>query len=147
MVGTIWEEEVEVRQKGYTDEMMFMFLYASFYLSRVLWNQASRYIHRKSRRTVGGDSHYICLWDACYFRSQRRNWRWFKRNPLYKQLRFWPLAWTLKYYMVGHDGNALSINMYTTIEERLSKTKPIFTKWLNHIQWWEQKEALSTIRS
>jgi hypothetical protein len=36
MVGTIWEEEVEVRQKGYTDEMMFMFLYASFYLSRVL---------------------------------------------------------------------------------------------------------------
>jgi len=36
MVGTIWEEEVEVRQEGYTVEMMFMFLYASFYSSRVL---------------------------------------------------------------------------------------------------------------
>jgi len=36
MVGTIWEEEVEVRQDGYTVEMMFMFLYASFYSSRVL---------------------------------------------------------------------------------------------------------------
>jgi hypothetical protein len=35
--------------------------------------------------------------------------------------------------MVGHDGNVLSIDMYATIEERLSKTKPIFTKWLNHI--------------
>jgi hypothetical protein len=35
--------------------------------------------------------------------------------------------------MVGHDGNALSIDMHATIEERLSRTKPIFTKWLNHI--------------
>jgi hypothetical protein len=35
MVGTIWEEEVEVRQDGYTVEMI-MFLYASFYSSRVL---------------------------------------------------------------------------------------------------------------